>query len=229
MRRNSTRRQREWMVERRRSSRVAMRMNTTCGGGSSSVLRKAFWASVDIASAGSMMTTRVRPSYGLRATLRSTSRIWSTAMPVRWSPSAAPSMRTTSTSACRPLSMRVQAVHSRQGAGPGGRGALPGKDAPTVRSQLSAWARWRASVALPTRSGPAKRYAWGGLSPTSPRAMAFTARPLPIRFQGMVSVHLELAQGNRKHNHPRRHEPRDHQRRLGWPGHAQPLCCPEGD
>jgi hypothetical protein len=50
--RNSTRRQREWMVGSSRSSRVAIRTITTWGGGSSRVFRKAFWAS-SVRSAGS--------------------------------------------------------------------------------------------------------------------------------------------------------------------------------
>ena len=52
-------------------------------------------------------------------------------------------------------------------------------------SQFRAWASWSASVALPTRSGPTKRYERGGRSPASERWTAARARGLPAKGMGI--------------------------------------------
>ena len=145
-RRNSTRAQRERIVSSRRSSFAAMSTKTTCGGGSSSVFRKAFCAPSDSASAGSMMTTRVRPSYGFeRDGLLDVPHLFDADRLARGALGVGFDRHRLDVGVDAGLDAAA-GLHSPQG------GSSP--------VQFSACARRFAAVARPVPSGPTKRYAW---------------------------------------------------------------------
>src|SRR6266511_1343189 len=115
-----------------------------------------------MASAGSTMTKRRRPSYRFIASRRSTrSRTWSTTMSRDGERppfgSQAPrfaisrSSASTSTSGWTPFAIFRHGPQTPQASS---RGAVPSP------SQFAAWARSLAARALPTPSGPPNRYAW---------------------------------------------------------------------
>src|SRR5438093_9953261 len=123
-------------------------MNFTCGGGSSRVFRSALKECCDSMWTSSMMKILKRLRMGWCATVANRSRILSTCV------CDAPSI--SSTSNARPSAISRQFAHSLHGSWL------------TPRSQLSALARSRAVVVLPTPRGPAKRNAWA----TRPTAIA---------------------------------------------------------
>ena len=129
-------------------------------GGSSSVLRSAFCACGFIASAGSTMTKRRRPSNRFSESRRSTtSRTWSTTMSRDGDRppfgSQAPrfaisrSSASTSTSGWMPFAIFRQGPQAPQASSRAAAGSPP--------SQFAAWARRRAARPFPTPSGPPNR------------------------------------------------------------------------
>ena len=122
---------------------VVAKTKTTPGGGSSRILRSAFHASRVSMCASSTMYTLWWPSWEAAYMARSrSSRASSTPRLV------AASISITSRLA-EPFQMRRQFSHSPQGS--------PAGVTVSRRSQLSAMARMRAAVVLPTPRGPVRR------------------------------------------------------------------------
>ena len=157
----ATRRHRLLMVGSSASGLDETSTSVVASGGSSSVLSRAFWACTFMASAGSITTTRRRPSKRRSESRWSTrSRTWSTTIsregvrPLFGSQRPALAMTrsslSTKTSGWVPWAILRHGPHWPQASS---RGPSP----PGVASQLAAWASSRAAVAFPTPSGPPSR------------------------------------------------------------------------
>ena len=175
---------RDRMVGSSRSSSSAHSRKTTPGEGSSSVRRRAFWASSFIRCADSTIATRTDPSAGRRARSAISSRTPGSGEPGppmrTWPPG--PDGRRRWRSGWFPDATRMHARHAPHGAG------LPSS------VHRSAAARSRASVDFPMDAGPMRRIAWG--TPSRPHAaIASMARSWP-RVAGRPSrSHAEPARG----------------------------------
>ena len=137
MRRKSNRCVREVIVAGSRCGSVVTRMNTACGGGSSSVFSSAFAASAVSMWASSMMYTLDRPSTGTSLTFSRRSRISS--MPRLLAASISITSNDT------PPPMARQAAQTLHGVAVG------------PRSQFRALARIRAVVVFPVPRCPLNR------------------------------------------------------------------------
>ena len=140
MRRRSKRWQRETIVASTLSPSVVAKMNRTCGGGSSSVLRRAFQAAMESMWHSSIMKILYFDETGLNWTDSIIGRTSSTLL--------CDAASSSTTSKERPAAISSQLTHFPHGSTPFG------------DVQLSAFAKMRLVVVLPMPRGPMKRYAF---------------------------------------------------------------------